>query len=172
MASFLLKINCILPVLKTKKTLFTHFQQCVLSFNSWSMLLKSKDNTVVAKQQSAEMLNIYKVLFLLNLQTALHTPLVDTRSSWRSTVDIAEIPALSWQRADALWQLQPSPASQTRSGGPRDSEPVHQVSAAAARRQEETAGLKHHWHEAPWLTLVSSWHLVISSKNSEWVPTI
>ena len=79
MASFLLKINCILPVLKTKKTLFTHFQQCVLSFNSWSMLLKSKDNTVVAKQQSAEMLNIYKVLFLLNLQTALHTPLVDTR---------------------------------------------------------------------------------------------
>ena len=67
MASFLLKINCILPILKTKKTLFTHFQQCVLAFNSRNMLLKSKDNTVVAKQQSAEMLNIYKVLFSLTI---------------------------------------------------------------------------------------------------------
>lgn len=113
MASFLLKINCILPVLKTKKTLFTHFQQYVLSFNSWSMLLKSKDNTVVAKQQSAEMLNIYKVLFSLNLQTALHTPLVDTRSSQRSTADIAEIPTLSLWRADALWQHS-SPAQPPR----------------------------------------------------------
>ena len=40
----------------------------------------------------------------LNLQTALHIPLVDTWSSRRSTADISEMPAVSLQRADALWQ--------------------------------------------------------------------
>lgn len=52
MHSFLLKINCILPISKTKKSsLSMYFRQHVLSFKSWSILLKSKDNTVVLKQQ-------------------------------------------------------------------------------------------------------------------------